>query len=301
MDIHTKEARAPLISLILPVYNGAHYIRSALDSIFAQSFTDFELIAVDDCSTDETPHILAEYAARHDIMRVITNDVNSKLPASLNNGFRIAKGQWLSWTSDDNILRPDMMEKMMISIHEEPDNDIYYADYRIIDEEGKLLHPVSVRQADNLIYGNVIGCCFLYSREVDQALNGYNENLFGVEDYDFWLRAMQHGFRFHPIHQELYLYRRHGQSLTDTISRHIHERTIGIMLPVINALPKSPRRASAYINLACRDAGTLRWKFLWLAFRDSPLSLLTHCGKIARWLKFSISTRLRAAKIPLSQ
>ncbi len=62
----------PLISLVLPVYNGERYLRGALDSIFAQTFSDFELIAVDDCSTDTTPAILAEYAARHPNMQVVT-------------------------------------------------------------------------------------------------------------------------------------------------------------------------------------------------------------------------------------
>ena len=88
-----ERARAPLISLVLPVYNGERYLRDALDSIFAQSFTDFELIAVDDCSTDATPAILADYAARHPNMQVVTNAQNRKLPASLNNGFHLARGK----------------------------------------------------------------------------------------------------------------------------------------------------------------------------------------------------------------
>ena len=106
------QGAAPLISLVLPVYNGARYLPLALDSIFAQSFTDFELIAVDDCSTDATPAILADYAARHPNMRVLTNQANSKLPASLNNGFRAARGRWFSWTSDDNLLHPDTLEQL---------------------------------------------------------------------------------------------------------------------------------------------------------------------------------------------
>ncbi len=127
---------APAISLVLPVYNGERFLREALDSIFAQSFTDFELIAVDDCSTDETPQILADYAARFPQMRVHTNAVNSKLPASLNNGFRLARGAYFSWTSDDNIMRPNMLERLLVTALENPDCGIIHSDFTLIDEDG---------------------------------------------------------------------------------------------------------------------------------------------------------------------
>jgi len=283
---------APAVSLILPVYNGERYLETALDSIFDQRFGDFELIAVDDCSTDGTARILANYAARHPNMRVITNATNSKLPASLNNGFRAARGRWLSWTSDDNLLRPDTLEQLVAATQAHPDADIYYADFIIIDEDGGLKSSVTVAPPENLIFGNIVGCCFLYRREVDEALNGYDEQLFGVEDYDFWLRAARHGFRFRQVHRELYSYRRHSGSLTDTRMRHIHQLTARILLKEIEALPPSPRRAEAYVRLTCRDAYTLRWKLLWLAFRDHPPALFTQWRDILGWLKFSIRVRL---------
>jgi glycosyltransferase involved in cell wall biosynthesis len=280
----------PLISLVLPVYNGARYLPQALDSIFAQSFTDFELIAVDDCSTDETPAILVDYAARDPRMRVLTNAANSKLPASLNNGFRAARGSWFSWTSDDNVLHPDTLEQLAAEAAADP-ADILYADFQVIDENGALVRKESVEPPENLLFGNAVGCCFLYRREVDRAIGGYDEGLFGVEDYDFWLRAAARGFSFRPIHRELYSYRRHGESLTDKRAKHIHTLTAQVMLREIEALPFSPRRAKAYVRLACRDPYTLRWHLLGEAVRDDPVVVLKHLPSIVGWLKYALWVR----------
>jgi Glycosyl transferase family 2 len=283
--------KAPVISLVLPVYNGARFLRESLDSIFAQTFTDFELIAVDDCSTDDSPQILAEYAARYPQMRVHTNAANSKLPASLNNGFREARGRYFSWTSDDNIMRPHMLERLVATALENPDCGIIHSDFTLIDEDGTLGDYVPVDPANELIFGNAIGCCFLYKREVDEALDGYDEGLFGIEDYDFWLRAARQ-FSYHTLREDLYLYRRHSGSLTSARAKHIHMLAAKVMKREIDALPASPLRAEAYIRLACRDHYTLRPDFLWLGFRDSPKVFFTHLGMIGRWMRYSIKTRL---------
>lgn len=73
----------PLVSIVLPVYNGQKYLRESLDSILAQTVQDWELIAVDDCSTDATPQILADYAARDSRIRIMRNAENQRLPRSL--------------------------------------------------------------------------------------------------------------------------------------------------------------------------------------------------------------------------
>lgn len=280
--------------MVMPVYNGARYLAGALDSIFAQSFTDFELIVVDDCSSDATPQILADYASRHANMRVITNAQNKKLPASLNIGFAQAQGELLSWTSDDNELAPNMLERLY-SASRTSDADIYYANFNIIDEDGKPRGKGRADPARELVFGNAIGCCFLYRREVDAALGGYDENLFGVEDYDFWLRAYEKSFRFEPINEELYSYRRHAGSLTDKRARQIHAMTAPIMRRVIDQLPPSPFRAEAYMRLLTRDPYTPRLPLAWRAFRDHPPALLQHTKEIFGWLKYSVRVRLRRA------
>jgi len=81
----------PKVSIVLPVYNGAKYLRESVDSCLAQTFSNWELIIVNDCSTDESSAIAEEYAAKDERIRVIHNETNLKLPASLNAGFCQAK------------------------------------------------------------------------------------------------------------------------------------------------------------------------------------------------------------------
>ncbi len=275
----------------MPVYNGERFLQQALDSIFAQSFTDFELICVDDCSTDTTPQILAQNAAQHPNMRVLKNAVNSKLPASLNNGFRVSQGAYYSWTSDDNILRPNQLERLLATAQAHPECAIIHSDFSLIDEDGTLGELVPVDPADELIYGNAIGCSFLYRREVDEALNGYDEDLFGIEDYDFWLRAARQ-FQFFTLHEDLYLYRRHAGSLTAGRSKQIHAMAAQVMQREIEALPRSPKRADAYVRLLCRDPYKMRMNLLWRAFQDDSATVWRSTGKILRWMRYTLKTKI---------
>ncbi|HXL56803.1 MAG TPA: glycosyltransferase family 2 protein, partial [Chitinophagaceae bacterium] len=100
----------PAISIVLPTYNGSKYIRTSIESCLNQTFTDFELIIVNDCSTDNTASIIEEYAAKDSRIIIIHNAFNKKLPLSLNTGFDIAKGKYHTWTSDDNYFAPNALE-----------------------------------------------------------------------------------------------------------------------------------------------------------------------------------------------
>ncbi|MGB3166442.1 MAG: glycosyltransferase family A protein [Alteraurantiacibacter sp.] len=287
------DGTTPAISLILPIYNGERFLADALESILAQNFTNFELICVDDCSSDSTPAILRDYAARDSRVRVLTNESNMKLPASLNRGFAAAHGKWLSWTSDDNLLLPDTLATLADAMARHKNVDIVHADYRIIDEAGTRQKLVTTGPAQDVVIDNVIGCCFLYRREVDAKLGGYDEMLFGVEDYDFWLRAHAAGFTFHRIERELYLYRRHGGSLTDQRGRQIQRLVHDRLAKDVAVLPASPFRARARVRLATRDHFTLRPSHLLGALRDSPVTVIRHGRAIATWARHAAAMRVR--------
>lgn len=225
----------PMISVVLPTYNGETYIREAVDSILTQTCQDFELIIVDDCSTDRTPVILDELAESDRRIRVIHNHENQKLPKSLNIGFAEALGQFFTWTSDDNKYGREALETMLGLLHGEPETDIVYAYYDLIDSEGKIIsdetHWKTLESRDiNLLHvepdaelWNWVGACFLYRREVHEKLHGYDETLFLAEDFDFWVRALRY-FKYKQIKQCLYQYRMHGHSLTATRELEILEK-----------------------------------------------------------------------------
>lgn len=204
-----------LISIILPVYNGEKYLALSIESCLAQTYSNIELIIVNDCSTDATLSIASEYAKRDSRIRIINNETNKKLPASLNIGHRAARGDFLTWTSDDNLYKIEALETLL-NVIVEKQIDIAYSDLISIDESGRIIREVDYVGFENIIFGNFIGASFLYRKEVYQRNNGYNENLFLVEDYDFWLRALVHS-QFYQLKKKLYYYRKHEDSLTHQI------------------------------------------------------------------------------------
>lgn len=211
--------KKPKISIVLPVYNGERYLRESLDSILAQTMTDFELIAVDDCSTDATSVILAEYAVRDSRIRIIRNGENQKLPRSLNIGFAEARGEYLTWTSDDNVYLPEAFVRMADYLDRFPDTMMVNASVDMMDEEGNVEHSEGDRfDAEFLLsfYENRIGACFLYRRTVLEEIGGYDPEMFLIEDHEYWLRIMLQYGRIGHIKEVLYHYRQHAKSLTAT-------------------------------------------------------------------------------------
>lgn len=267
------EAAVPRVSLVLPVHNGAEYLDAAIASICAQSFADFELICVDDASVDASPQILATAAAADSRLRIIRLDTNVGLPTALNRGFAAARGSYFSWTSDDNLLRVDMLEKLVAALHANADVDIAHSDYSVIDPAGKLVERVSTDAGFGLLSGNHVGASFLYRRAVDFALGGYDSDLFGAEDYDFWLRASAH-FRFLHVPEDLYLYRKHPRSLTNSRAAAIQTLTTNVVLRAIPAGMKGRPRANVLIGLFRRNYLRLRLDLLLRAATVSPLAVL---------------------------
>ena len=206
----------PKVSIILPTYNGQAYIEEAITSILNQTFEDFELIVVDDCSTDHTPGLLESFRLQDSRIKIITNKQNLKLPASLNVGHRMAKGEYLTWTSDDNTLHDNFLERL-VNVLETSSEDVVYSDFNVINDHSKHIRVYKVSPVSLLPFENGIGASFMYRKEVFQKFN-YNEDLHGIEDYDFWVRAAQ-VFCFKHIDEILYNYRIHRASLTSQIFR----------------------------------------------------------------------------------
>lgn len=218
------------ISILLPTYNGAQYVEQAIDSIRAQDYDNWELIVVDDCSTDTTPQLLAQIQSKDDRITVVRNEVNKKLPASINVAFEHSTGDYVTWTSDDNYFAPNALSLMASVLDTKPDVDLVYCSVNFIDQDGSVLSiPSSVGSARLLYFYNTIQACFLYRREVQESLGGYDESLFLVEDYDFWLRANRaHTFK-HLKGVKPYYYRTHPNSLTSTRQHDIRVKACEIL------------------------------------------------------------------------
>ena len=215
----------PLVSVVLPVYNGAEHVQKAIDSVLAQTYANFELIAVDDCSTDNTLEILKANAQRDSRIKVLSNETNLKLPRTLNVGFDAASGKYLTWTSDDNKYKPNALEAMVGALEADASVDMVYADYTNIDADDNDIAEVSLAEPDALVVGNCYGACFLYTRRIAEQIGPYDADLFLAEDYDYWLRIHAAGRVVH-LSENLYWYRRHAKSLTETRKTQIDAQTL---------------------------------------------------------------------------
>ena len=247
----------PAVSIVLPVYNGERYLREALDSILGQSFNDWELICVNDCSTDTTPAILEEYRAKDGRISIINNDINQKLPRSLNIGFAAAKGEFFTWTSDDNVYLPKAIETMRDFLVTNPTCPMVTADMEIIDSEGAVGERVNFER-QTFYVRNSVGACFMYRRSVYEKIGGYDVDKFLVEDYDYWLRIWRDCGEIRRIPQVLYRYRRHDNSLSITKMQLVRQRHINLIMDYLAALPSvddEVRNAVGCFYLYAQDWG----------------------------------------------
>ena len=125
----------PLHSVIMPVYNGRAYLAAAIDSILRQTCADLELIIVNDCATDGSADIAADYAARDARVRVVATAINSGAPALPKNiGLSLARGQYISFCDQDDMLLPDKLEQATRVFQQHPDLDIVFADFEPFGE-----------------------------------------------------------------------------------------------------------------------------------------------------------------------
>jgi len=268
-----------MVSIILPTYNGARFLRESVRSILEQTYGNWELIIIDDSSTDETPEIIAGSVRLDSRIRTHRNQVNLRLPGALNVGMGLARGEFLTWTSDDNRYRPEALEVMASFLRDNAGVDVVYTGYSFMDDTGKITGYNSPAPPSDLPYSNVVGPSFLYRSAVAKRIGGYDESLVLVEDYDFWLRAFRL-FQFKALRSDLYVYRIHSQSL----SRKNDER---IRLAIRKLLERYlyeqnlPKRSRALINFRlAREGSALRQgdyarSCLFKALYGYPLSLFS--------------------------
>lgn len=195
----------PRLTVLMPVHNGAGYIQLALDSVLKQTYRDFELLVIDDGSTDDTPAILAEYAARDSRLRVQRNQSNLGLVRSLNRGLNEAKSVYIARMDADDICMPERFAIQVAYLDSHPEVGLLGSKYAHIDEDGdfiyhgtpmppapepgtsgymtwKLLWMTSVQHPSAMLRRDLVQQHDLY----------YNADYFTAEDYELWTRFRRH-------------------------------------------------------------------------------------------------------------
>ncbi len=218
----------PKVSIVLPTYNGEKYIRESIDSILKQTFTDWELIIVNDCSNDSTDSIISQYEKVDKRIRTIRNERNQKLPRSLNIGFKKSCGEYLTWTSDDNIYLPEALEVMVEYLDQNKKSVLVCTGMNMINSNGEFICQHCKYTDERMLYNDSVGACFMYKRCVLKEVGEYNPERFLVEDYDYWLRILFFYGKIDYIDRVLYLYRLHEESLTGQRGEDIYRQLLNL-------------------------------------------------------------------------
>lgn len=271
-----------LVSIVLPTYNGSRFIGSTIESVIAQTYTNWELLVVDDCSTDNVMAIVERYAALDNRIRLIRHECNRKLPASLNSGFAQSRGEYLTWISDDNYFHPDAISEMVGYLRRNPAVDMVYTDYEVVDESNRSVETIAVLPPEQLLRKNCVGASFLYKRSVMEAIGNYSGDSYMAEDYDYWLRCFCE-FRMEPYHKVLYYYRRHRSSLSCRHIRNVKRVANLVLLRHIHRVKgiSADHKAEALIRVARRLAMQrdlrLAGRHAWMALTISPWATCKYC------------------------
>ena len=237
----------PLVSVVLPVWNQAGFLEESIQSVLGQSYEEIELIVVDDGSSADLATVL-DGLAGDPRLRVIRKD-HKGIARALNSGFRLAKGELLTWTSADNVMHGEAVETLADFMLRHPGSDMVYANIELMDERAEPLIGSDLRVNNQRLHAshvldlpesvetlglaedNFIGACFMYRRPAAGVVGDYDGSRLGTEDYDYWLRMHLCGTIRHLDSDTcLYRYRVHGESLTAKYGRTVVAENISSLL-----------------------------------------------------------------------
>jgi glycosyltransferase involved in cell wall biosynthesis len=213
----------PLISVILPVYNGEKYLKDAIDSVLQQSYTNFELIIINDGSKDNSEKICTSYSDSR--IRYFSYD-NSGLAKTLNKGIGLAQGDYIARQDQDDISLPQRFELQMKFMEKNPDVILLGTSGIIINEmdikigEHKHPAPSSILAFDLMFDNPFIHSSVIFRKKYNGITFFYPESPDVFEDYGMWSEMSRHG-KLSNLEDSLILYRHHpgGMSKIDSIKR----------------------------------------------------------------------------------
>lgn len=203
----------PKVSVLLPVYEGERYLREAVDSILNQTFTDFELIIIDDASPDRSGEIISSYDDPR--IRFIQNGTNLGLTATLNKGLELACGKYIARMDQDDISYPERLSKQVAFMESRPELAASGTWAREIDEEGNIIGDRRITVGEQMTYGFWWPCPIIHpSAIIRRSLLGglrYNPDVGHAADYDLWL-SLKKRYALDNLPEYLILYRVHSGS-----------------------------------------------------------------------------------------
>ena len=192
-----------LVTVILPVYNQKDLLKEAVDSILAQEYAFFELIILNDGSTENVEEVIGKYS---DIRIQYRNLSHRGLPEALNYGLRLSNGEFITWFSADNIMHPTMLSELVVALRKDSLHSAAFSGYYHIDSYGNItgqnikgpyIDPkqfINKKNRDFLLVQNCnFGASFLYRASVCRYVGEFDPLCYGIEDVDYSIRIARFG------------------------------------------------------------------------------------------------------------
>ena len=221
-----REARAfaapPLITIITPVFStSVEWLRQAVESVFAQVYENWELLLIDDASTETSTIDLMSALERPDPrIRNIRREKNGGISAASNDGLAQARGEWIGLLDHDDLLEPDALFRTAKLLQTNDDVDLVYSDEDKLTEEGFASPMLKPDWSPDFFLSYNYVCHFtIFRRALAQKAGGFRPEFDGSQDYDLFLRMIEKTDRIHHIPRVLYHWRRTDQSVADNIRR----------------------------------------------------------------------------------
>jgi glycosyltransferase involved in cell wall biosynthesis len=220
------ETAVPLVSVVVPVYNTARYLRPAIESVLAQSYPHFELILIDDGSSDASVSIALEYAQRDARVRLLRNERNLGIVKSRNRAFAEADpaSKYFAVLDSDDVCMPDRLRRQVDFMEANPDHALVGGHIRVVDERGDEVgvrrYPLTHTEILQVItrYSPVAQPTVMIRRSALAAVGVYSERFPRCHDYDLWLRMAAH-FKIANLDAFTLKYR-----ISPTQGKHVHLR-----------------------------------------------------------------------------
>lgn len=209
----------PKVSVLMSVYNGTQYLREAMDSILAQTFADFEFLIVDDCSTDNSPAILKEYADKDSRVRVITNEFNLGLTKNLNKMISESRGEYLARFDCDDVSLPDRFKDQVAYLNEHAQCGMVSLWADVIDGQGQYVRTIKYPTTNSELQKALIrynpffhpGLMMRKSAVLD--VGPYDATWRFAQDYELYFRIAKK-YELGNVPRVLLKYRETGGSIT---------------------------------------------------------------------------------------
>lgn len=221
---------SPKVSVIVGSYNNARFLPACLDSLLHQTYADFEVLVVDDCSNDHSLKIAQEYSRSDARIRVISTEKNEGVTNTKHLGLRAAEGEYVAILDSDDVALPERLERQVAWLDSHLETVLVAGNYGIIDAEGKIIKRRKKVPRDDLsirwwlTFGNcLIHSTVMYRRQPAVDNGAYDRYYFHGEDLDLYTKLLRVG-KFAAIPEVVSLWRSHRASVTKYVASEERER-----------------------------------------------------------------------------